>query len=166
MKFVIALRELVGEAEEMRMADPHRRCGLPGGHDVGLFGLADGVAVITGSVLAAGVLFPAGQVSARLILVAVAVGVCAAVLPDGRMTLVVAGLGFVLFTGFLTNSYGGFRWDGVNTVWHLFVFAMATAIGLAQRWIRAAQGDLEFDIAMRNRLGEADGGENGWSSLR
>jgi hypothetical protein len=124
-------------------------------------GLAGGATVMVGATLAAAALFPAGQVPARLVVVAVAVGACATVLADKRVTLAVTGLGYLLFTGFLVNSYGELTWDGANTGWHLLVLAMATMIGFVQRWIRAAQADLEFDTAVRQLLDEADADKDG-----
>lgn len=127
-------------------------------------GLAGGATVMVGATFAAAALFPSGQVPARLIVVAVAVGACATVLADKRVTLAVTGLGYLLFTGFLVNSYGELTWDGANTVWHLLVLATAATIGLGQRWIRAAQADLEFETALRQLLDEAEDENNGRST--
>ncbi|MEH1128044.1 hypothetical protein [Micromonospora sp. CPCC 206061] len=127
-------------------------------------GLAGGAAAMVGATFAAAALFPAGQVPARLVVVAVAVSACSTVLADKRDTFAVTGLGYLLFTGFLVNSYGELSWDGANTVWHLLVLAVATMIGIVQRWIRAALADLEFETALRQLLDEAEDENNGGST--
>jgi hypothetical protein len=123
--------------------------------------LAGGSAALVGATLAAAALFPASHQQGRLLLVAVAVGVCAAVLADARTCLAVAGLGYLLFVGFLANSHGELSWDGADSVWHLFVLAMAAGLGRTQRWLRAVQADAEFDAALHRLLDEAGPDQTG-----
>ena len=46
-------------------------------------------------------------------------------------------------------------WDGADSVWHLFVLAMAAGLGRTQQWLRAVQADAEFDAAPHRLLDEA-----------
>ena len=123
--------------------------------DHGPFGLAAGAAAMVAATLAAAALFPPDQVPARLIVVAAAAGVCAAVLTPARIVVAVTGLGYLLSTGFLVNSYGQLTWDGLMGHGHLFVLAAATVIGLGYRRIRVVQADAAFDDELRELLASA-----------
>jgi hypothetical protein len=101
---------------------------------------AGAVALVAAAFVA--VLFPEGD--ARLVVVAVAVGWYAAMVADTKASLAVAGIGYLLFNGFLMNRLGELIWDGMTSAWHLITFAMAVGLGLGQRWIRAACTDLAF----------------------
>jgi hypothetical protein len=82
------------------------------------------------------------------------------VLADTRISLAVAGLGYLLFTGFLVNTRGELAWDGMSSLWHLLTLSVATALGLGQRWIRAVQADLAIDAELQDLLDQAEPGEN------
>ena len=101
------------------------------------FGVAGGAVVGVTAVAAAAVLLPGS--AAQLVLVAVAVGVYAAVVGDVRVSLVTAGLTYLLFDGFLVNRYGELSWDGTTSAWHLFGFALALLLGSGHRLARAAR---------------------------
>lgn len=94
-------------------------------------------------------------------MVAVTAGGCAAALGSIRTSVAVTGLGYLLFVGFLFNSHGVLSWDGGDSVGHLLVLAMATGLGLAQRWMRTVQADLEFDAALCQLLDDAGTDEHG-----
>jgi len=70
-----------------------------------------------------------------------AVVAAAAVLTDVRASLTTAGLGYLLFNGFLVNRFGGLSWDGTAWPMHLAGFAAAVGFGLGLRRIRAARAE-------------------------
>ncbi len=80
-------------------------------------------------------------IAVQLVVMALAVGVYAALVDDTRAAVVTAGLGLLLFTGFLANRYGELTWDGTTTLWHLVAFILAAGLGLGLRWIRTAQAE-------------------------
>ncbi|MCW6004426.1 hypothetical protein K1W54_07490 [Micromonospora sp. CPCC 205371] len=53
----------------------------------------------------------------------------AAIVTGVLASLVTAGLGCLLFTGFLVNRYGELTWDGTTSVWRAIVLAAAVGIG-------------------------------------
>ncbi|MDQ7904382.1 hypothetical protein RB614_43675 [Phytohabitans sp. ZYX-F-186] len=101
--------------------------------------MAAGAAAMAAATTVAAVLFPRGDTSGRLLVVAVAAGVYAALAAGTRAALATAGLGYLLFNGFLVHRFGDLSWDGPECGWHLAVIAFATALGLGQRWLRHAQ---------------------------
>lgn len=124
------------------------------------FGLAGGAAAMIGATALAAALFPAAQQPARLVVVALAAGGCAATIADTRVTLAVAGIGYLLFTGFLVNSRGELTWDGVTSLAHLLAFGTASGIGLTHRWIRTVRADVAFDAALRELLAAGQAGDD------
>jgi len=68
--------------------------------------------------------------------------------------LAVAGLGYLLFIGFLVNRYGELTWDGTTSAWYLTVFALAIGLGLSRRWIRALRAEAartaELEVLINN----------------
>jgi hypothetical protein len=99
--------------------------------------LAAGAAVmVAGAMVAAGL---AGDVPGRLAVVALALGGYVALVDDVRAGLATAGLGYLLFDGFLVNRYGELTWDGTTTIWCLVAFVMIVGGGLGIRWIRRAR---------------------------
>lgn len=110
--------------------------GTPLGINVAIGSLA-----LIGATLVATALFPPDAVTGRLVVTAVAVGGYAVVVEDNRATLIVAGLGYLLFDGFLVNRQGGLTWDGMMSIWHLMVLSTAVGLGLGLRWIRLARAD-------------------------
>jgi hypothetical protein len=101
--------------------------------------LAVGVVVMIAAAFVA-VLFP--EVNARLVMIAVVVGGYAAAVADTRASFATAGMGFLIFDGFLLNRLGELTWNGKTSVWHLSTFALAVGLGLAWRRIRAIRADL------------------------
>jgi hypothetical protein len=99
---------------------------------------AGAVAMIAAAFVA--ILFP--EVNARLAVVAVVVGGYAAAVADSRASLATAGIGFLIFDGFLLNRLGELTWNGKTSVWHLIIFALAVGFGLARRRVRAIRADL------------------------
>jgi len=97
--------------------------------------LAVGAVAMVGACTTAAALV--SDVPGRLVVVTVAAGVYAALVDDSRASLAVAGLGYLLFTGFLVNRYGELTWDGTTSTWYLTVFALAIGLGLSRRWIHA-----------------------------
>ncbi|BCB75874.1 hypothetical protein GCM10022251_80610 [Phytohabitans flavus] len=106
-------------------------------------GVATGAAVTMAATIGAAVLFPRGDTSGRLLVVAVAVGAYAALSTSTRATLATALVGYLIFNGFLVNRFGELSWDGGASVGHVTVLAVATALGLGQRWIRHARHELD-----------------------
>lgn len=127
----------------------------------GPLGLAAGAAVMVSATTAATILFPASHTPGRLIVVAVAVGGCTAVLGSVRTSLAVAGLGYLLFVGFLANGHGVPSWEGGDSVGHLVVLALAAGLGLAQRWMRTVRAQMAFDAAPQDLLDDDGAGGQG-----
>lgn len=116
--------------------------------------LAMGAVALVGGTAAAAALFPVADLSARLVVVAAAVAAYAALVGDTRASLAVAGLGYLLFTGFLANRYGELTWHGTTSLGHLGVFALAAGLGLGHGWIRSVRAQVaradEFDELLDN----------------
>jgi hypothetical protein len=87
---------------------------------------------------------PAAHQPVRLLLVAVAVGCRAAVVPDVRVTLALATEG----------------------LWNLVVPGLATGLGVGQRWIRAVRADVDLDAGLRNLIDEAESDADGEGRAR
>jgi hypothetical protein len=103
--------------------------------------LAMGAAAMMGAALIAAVLFSGGEVSARLAVVAIAVGGYAVTVADIGATLATATLGYLLFTGFLMNRYGELSWGGASSGWHVLVLTLAATLSLGSRWIRTTRAE-------------------------
>jgi hypothetical protein len=73
----------------------------------------------------------------RLLVMAVAAGLAVAMIPDWRYGLLLALIGYLLYVGFLVNSYGELNWHGRHISWEVAIFAFAAWIGLLSRWLRA-----------------------------
>jgi hypothetical protein len=99
------------------------------------FGIDLAVGSVVASSVVAVVLFP--EVAARLVVLTVPLVVYASVVDDPRAGLATAGLGYLVFNGFLVNRYGELTWDGTPSVWHLAMFVLAVGVGLAWRAIRS-----------------------------
>jgi hypothetical protein len=103
-----------------------------------------GIDLATGAVVMVGAAFAAvvfRDIDARLAAVAVAAGGFAAVAAGARASFAVAGIGYLIFNGFLVNRLGDLTWDGKTSLWHLSAFAFAVGLGLALRRLRAARAD-------------------------
>jgi hypothetical protein len=103
---------------------------MPSGIRLGIGGAA--MAAIT---LLTAVFTDAGMPERPLVM-AVAAGLAVALLPDWRHGLLLALIGYLLYVGFLVNSYGELSWHGRHTAWEITGFAFAGWIGLLSRWIR------------------------------
>lgn len=72
----------------------------------------------------------------RLLVMAGAVGVGAALIADWRYSAALGGIGYLLYVGFLVNRYGELSWSGRDTWCELAIFTFAFVLGLGQRWMR------------------------------
>lgn len=128
--------------------------------DVGTGRTPFGINLAVGSVAMVAASFAAAvvssDVSARLAVMALAVGVCAALFDGTRASLATAGVGYLLFTGFLVNRYGELTWHGTTALWPGAVFILAAGLGLGQRWICAARAEAavsaELDALLINPI--------------
>ncbi|MGN9907667.1 hypothetical protein ACTMTJ_08955 [Phytohabitans sp. LJ34] len=66
--------------------------------------------------MAAATLFPDSDATGRLLAIVLAVGGYAALVADTWAALVTAGLGCLLFDGFLVNRFGDLTWDGTTSM--------------------------------------------------
>jgi hypothetical protein len=104
-----------------------------------------GIDLATGAVVMVGAAFVAvlfRGTDARMVVIAVAATGYAAAVGDTRASVAVAGIGYLLFNGFLVNSRGVLTWDGMSSLWQLFAFSLALGLGLAGRRIRLIRADL------------------------
>jgi hypothetical protein len=100
-------------------------------------------AMIVAAVVAAAFTDPATV--QRLLVMALAVGLGAALIRDWRYSVALAAIGYLLYLGFLVNNYGELTWHGSSSLWDLTIFIMAYLLGLAQRWIRSEVRPQERD---------------------
>jgi hypothetical protein len=121
-----------------------REMSAPSGVERTPFGVAVGIgaAAMIAAAEVAAVLFPPSDGWARLAVVSIAAGGYAVIAADARASVVTAGLGYLLFTGFLMNRYGELTWGGTTSLRQLIVFAAAIGIGAGLRWIRTVMADL------------------------
>ncbi|HZM79732.1 MAG TPA: hypothetical protein VFC19_28715 [Candidatus Limnocylindrales bacterium] len=73
----------------------------------------------------------------RLLVMALAAGIGAALIPDWRYGATLGVITYLLYLGFLVNSYGELSWNYDRSLWDLIIFTMGFLLGLAQRWMRA-----------------------------
>jgi hypothetical protein len=121
-----------------------------------------GIDLATGAVVMVGAAFVAvlfRDVDARLVVVAIVAGGYAAAVADTRASVAVAAIGYLLFNGFLVNSLGELTWDGMSSLWHLFVFVLAIGLGLALRRVRAIRADLALSREAASLAGTRDAKE-------
>lgn len=115
--------------------------------------LAIGCVVMVAAAFLAAALFPPDAIPARLVVLAVVVGVFAAVVPDIRAALGVAGLSVLVFTGFLANHYGELTTRDGDVWWYALLIGSAATIGTGLRWIRARRFMLTRPQLPRQRTG-------------
>ena len=113
--------------------------------------MAAASAAMVGATTAAAALFPAPDTAARLVVVAVAVAGCAAALARARDALFVAGLGYLLFNGFLVNTQGELTWDEAS-LGQLLTLAAAIGAGRLYQRVRVAQAQAAVDAELRRLL--------------
>lgn len=87
------------------------------------------VGVVAAGFLAA--IIPASDTGWRFGMIAVAVGLFAAITLDQLALAAVAILGFLVFNGFLTDQFGQLKWHGSADLWRLLLLIVAGAWGLA-----------------------------------
>ncbi len=92
--------------------------------------LAVGSTLMVGTTMITAAFFPGADPTARLVAVCAVVGGHAATVADAPASLVTAGLGYLLFTGFLVNRYGDLTWDGTTSAWLLAVLSLWSVWGL------------------------------------
>lgn len=109
-------------------------------------GVGVGAFVMVVTVIVAGVL--AADVSARLVLVAIGVGVYTALSSNVGASLVSAGLGYLLFRGFLVTGHGELTWDD-GSLRQLLVFALAVGLGVGQQLVRLASRQVRTALRAR-----------------
>jgi hypothetical protein len=95
------------------------------------------------------------QVSARLITVVVAAGVCAAVLSRVRTAAAVGRLGYLMFVGFLLDGSGELAGPRLFGQGRFLAFAFAAVVGTGYRRLRAVQADAALDVELRALLNNA-----------
>jgi len=108
--------------------------GMPTGIAVGL----GAVAMVAAGLVAAAV--PADHPAPRFTVIAVAVGLFAAMTADQVALAVVAPIGFLISNGFLEDRFGQLSWHGSADLWRLMLLVSAAALGLVvgdgYRWVR------------------------------
>ena len=129
------------------------------------FGWCTGGAAVVVAIAAAAAL-PAAHQPVRLLLVAVAVGCCAAALSDVRVTLALAGFAYLSASGFLGDEDAGTSVIGTEGLWNLVVLGLATGLGVGQRWISAVRADVDLDAGLGNLIDEAESGADGEGRAR
>jgi hypothetical protein len=115
---------------------------------------AGGAAVAAATAAAAAL--PSPHQPVRLLLVAVAVGCCAAALIDVPVTLALAGLAYLSATAFLGDEDAATSVIGAEGLWNLVVLGLATGLGVGQRWIRAVQADADLDAELRDLIDDVE----------
>lgn len=100
-----------------------------------------GSLLVVAAACVAAALFPPRELSARLVVMALAAAVFAARVADLRAVCWVSGMSVLLFTGFLANRYGELTTRGGDLWWYGLTVVVATAFGIGYRrtltWIAA-----------------------------
>ncbi|WBB65253.1 hypothetical protein [Micromonospora sp. WMMD812] len=100
--------------------------------------IAVGALLVIGATLLAAALFPPVDLPGRLLVVAIAVGGFAAVVPDLRAVAAVTVLGALTFIGFLVNQFGELV-DTSTSAWaYTAVIGFAAALGTGYRHMRSS----------------------------
>ncbi|MFC0507767.1 hypothetical protein [Micromonospora costi] len=100
--------------------------------------IAAGAVLVVGAVLLAAALFPPGDLSGRVFVLAVAVGGYAALVPDLRALAAVTVLAALTFVGFLANRFGELT-GASSTVWsYTAAIALAALLGAGYRSMRSS----------------------------
>jgi hypothetical protein len=89
-------------------------------------------------------------VSARLAVIAVAVAAYAAASTGVLAAAVTAGLGYLVFNGFLLNRYGELSWSGRASASQVVILALAVGGGRALRWLRRIRNPAAMDNECRD----------------
>jgi len=91
--------------------------------------------------------------STGLAVVALTVFGYAVLVDDIRAVFAVAGIGYLLYDGFLVNRYGDLTWEGTTS---LGVFALAVGAGAAVRWLRHARARARVSAELDDLLRRTD----------
>lgn len=97
--------------------------------------VAIGWAGMLGAAGLAAALFSPAELPGRLLVVAVAAGVFAAVVADLRAVAAVTGLAMATFVGFLANRFGDLTGDA-DAWWYATLIGFASALGAGYRRMR------------------------------
>ncbi|MET8835908.1 hypothetical protein ABZV78_18575 [Micromonospora sp. NPDC004540] len=98
--------------------------------------MAVGAVLVVGAALLAAAMFPAVDRPGRVLLMAVAVAVYAAVVADLRAVAAVTALAMTTFVGFLVHQFG--QLSGPPDAWsYAVVIVFAAALGTAYRHLAA-----------------------------
>jgi hypothetical protein len=131
------------------------------GHTPFGINLAIGALVTLGATISAAAVFSPGEVSARLFVVAAAVGGYAVMAANIRASFATASLGYLLYTGFLVNRYGILTWDGASSTWHLLVLALAAGLTIPSQWIRTKKAEIAHAQGLNKLLDNTESGATG-----
>jgi hypothetical protein len=102
------------------------------------FELAAGCAAVVVAAFAAVAAFGPAEPAARAVVLAVAVGVLAAVLRDGRALAGVTVIAALVFVGFLAHRAG--QLTGDPAAWrYTLILGGAALLGRSRQWLRAAR---------------------------
>ena len=99
------------------------------------FGLAGGCVGVIGAAFAGAALFPVADPGARLLVMALAAGVVAAIVRDWRASLGVTVFAALVYVGFLDGRDGELTVHGSAWAYTLLIF-LAALLGRGQRWMR------------------------------
>ncbi|GAA4575792.1 hypothetical protein [Planotetraspora kaengkrachanensis] len=101
--------------------------------------VAAGFAVVVGGCLLATAIFPPGQTTGRIAVLAGVLAVFAARAADPVAALATAVMGWLVATGFLVNQEGELRLAGWPDLWRLAVLVAAVVAGTLWGRIRIAR---------------------------
>jgi len=118
--------------------------------DIGI-GLAIGVVAVVGATIGAAAL--TAGVPGRLAVIALVAGAVAAWVDDARAAVATAGVGFLLFDGFLVNRYGDLSWHGRTSLWQVAVLAVALGVGRGWRRLQTLRVSAARDRDIEGLLG-------------
>jgi len=125
-----------------------RSSATPTGFAIG----AGAVGLVGAAIIAAAI--PVADADWRFAVIAIAVGLFAAIFLDQLALGGIAVLAFLISNGFLEDRFGQLAWHGSGDLWRLLLLVTAGAVGLAvgesMRFVanvRAARGVAEFDRA-------------------
>lgn len=100
------------------------------------FGLAGGCVGVIGAAFVGAALFPAGDSGARMLVMALAAGVVAAIVRDWRACLGVTVFAALVYVGFLAGRDGELTVHGSAWAYTLLI-GLAALLGRGQRRLRA-----------------------------
>jgi hypothetical protein len=102
--------------------------------------IAYGAVVVVFAALGAAAI-PSGDTGWRLIVVAAAVGLFAALTVDWRAAVFIAGLAWLVVDGFLVDQYGQLSWHGPADLVRLVVLVATAGLGVVLGRSRVIDAD-------------------------